>query len=217
MFFLMEAKVIKAVIFDMDGVLIEAKDWHFEALNKALGLFGYNISRFEHLTSFDGLPTRTKLERLSVEKGLPEGLHKFINEIKQDYTMQMVCTLCRPRFHHEYALSKLKAEGFKLVVASNSIRKTIEAMMEKSELSKYLDFFLSNEDVDRPKPNPEIYIKAIHLLGLLPRECLIVEDNENGIKAALASGAHVMSVSDVDDVNYRSIMDKINFVNRESK
>ncbi|HCF3308648.1 TPA: HAD hydrolase-like protein, partial [Pseudomonas aeruginosa] len=54
--------MIKAVIFDMDGVLIEAKDWHYDALNKALNLFGYNISRHDHLTSYDGLPTSRKLE-----------------------------------------------------------------------------------------------------------------------------------------------------------
>ncbi|WP_185022353.1 HAD hydrolase-like protein, partial [Pseudomonas fluorescens] len=61
--------MIKAVIFDMDGVLIEAKDWHYDALNKALNLFGYNISRHDHLTSYDGLPTAHKLEMLSVEHG----------------------------------------------------------------------------------------------------------------------------------------------------
>jgi beta-phosphoglucomutase len=152
--------MIKAVIFDMDGVLIEAKDWHYEALNKALNLFGYNISRFEHLTSYDGLPTKTKLERLSIEKGFPKDLHKFINELKQDYTMEMVHSLCKPKFNHEYALSHLKADGYKLAVASNSIRNTIDVMMEKSCLKKYLDSFLSNEDVKNPKPSPEIYLKA---------------------------------------------------------
>lgn len=78
---------IKAVIFDMDGVLIDAKDWHYEALNQALELFGYKISRYDHLVTFDGLPTKKKLEMLTIEKGLPKGLHKFINHMKQIYTM----------------------------------------------------------------------------------------------------------------------------------
>ena len=97
-------KVIKAVIFDMDGVLIDAKDWHYEALNKALRLFGYEITRPEHEITYDGLPTRDKLNILSREKGLPRSLHDFINELKQQYTMEMVNNLCRPMFHHEYAL-----------------------------------------------------------------------------------------------------------------
>ena len=63
--------MIKAIIFDMDGVLIEAKDWHYEALNKALSLFGYEISRYDHLVTYDGLPTSKKLEMLSMERGLP--------------------------------------------------------------------------------------------------------------------------------------------------
>ena len=53
--------MIRGVVFDMDGVLIEAKDWHYEALNRALGLFGFGISRYEHLTTYDGLPTRCTL------------------------------------------------------------------------------------------------------------------------------------------------------------
>jgi beta-phosphoglucomutase len=206
--------MIKAVIFDMDGVLIEAKDWHYEALNKALNLFGYNISRFEHLTSYDGLPTKTKLERLSIEKGFPKDLHKFINELKQDYTMEMVHSLCKPKFNHEYALSHLKADGYKLAVASNSIRNTIDVMMEKSCLKKYLDSFLSNEDVKNPKPSPEIYLKAIESLNLKPDQCLIVEDNENGIKAAVASGAHLLQVKEVTDVTYENIKNRIDEINK---
>lgn len=206
--------MIKAVIFDMDGVLIEAKDWHYEALNKALNLFGYNISRFDHLTTYDGLPTKTKLERLSIEKNLPRELHKFINELKQKYTMEMVHTGCKPRFNHEYALSNLKSQGYKLAVASNSIRDTITVMMEKSFLMPYLDCYLSNEDVSQPKPNPEIYIKTIEKLGLKPTECLIVEDNENGIKAALASGAHLLKVDEVSDVTYERIMNRISEISK---
>lgn len=99
---------IKAVIFDMDGVLIDAKDWHYEALNQALELFGYKISRYDHLVTFDGLPTKKKLEMLTIEKGLPKGLHKFINHMKQIYTMEHVYMKCKPLFCHQYALSKLK-------------------------------------------------------------------------------------------------------------
>lgn len=197
--------MIQAVIFDMDGVLIDAKEWHYEALNKALGLFGYEISRYDHLVTYDGLPTSKKLEMLSMEKGMPRKLHKFINELKQRYTVDKIFTDCHPMFHHEYALSSLKAEGYHIAVASNSIRKTIELMMEKSNLLPYLDFFLSNQDVTKAKPDPEIYITAIARLGLLPKECLIVEDNHNGIQAAKSAGAHVMEVETVYDVNYENI------------
>ena len=200
---------IKAVLFDMDGVLIEAKDWHYEALNRALKLFGYEISRFEHLTSYDGLPTSMKLQKLTLEKGLPSQLHNFINEMKQQYTVSMIQNLCRPRFNHEYALSKLKSEGYRLAVGSNSIRMTIEMMMDYAKLTDYFDFMLSNQDVKNAKPDPEIYLTAMSKMNIKPEDCLIVEDNENGIKAAVASGANVLVVKTVDEVNYDNIKKRI--------
>ncbi len=206
---------IKAILFDMDGVLIKAKDWHYEALNRALKLFGMEISRIDHLTTFDGLPTKDKLKMLSLEKGLPLGLHEFINELKQQYTMDLVHSLCKPRFHHEYALSKLKEEGYKMAVCSNSIRNTIEIMMQKASLGMYLDFYISNEDVKKGKPDPEMYNKAIERMRLHPKECMIVEDNENGIKAAKASGANVMIVEDIVEVNYENIMKHIGNFQKE--
>lgn len=208
---------IKAILFDMDGVLIEAKDWHYEALNKALRLFGMEISRAEHLVTFDGLPTKDKLKILSLDRGLPIGLHEFINELKQQYTMDLVHSLCKPRFHHEYALSKLKENGYKMAVCSNSIRNTIEVMMQKASLNIYLDFYISNEDVQNGKPDPEMYNKAIKKMNLTPKECMIIEDNENGIKAAMASGANVMIINDIIEVNYDNILNHIINFQKEGK
>ena len=200
---------IKAIVFDMDGVLIEAKDWHYEALNRALRLFGYEISRYDHLVTYDGLPTSRKLEMLSLEKGLPRGLHQFINDMKQRYTMDIVNVQCAPLFTHEYALSRLKSEGYRLAVASNSIRSTVQLMMKRSNLLDYLEFFLSNQDVQKAKPDPEMYTTAIERLGLLAREVMVVEDNHNGIQAAMAAGTHVMKVETIYDVNYENIVKHI--------
>jgi beta-phosphoglucomutase len=202
-------KIIKAVIFDMDGVLIDAKEWHYEALNKALDLFGMEISRYDHLVTYDGLPTKKKLEMLSLERGLPHSLHNFINEIKQIYTLETVYSKCKPVFYHQYAISKLKLDGYKMAVCSNSVPQSIEMMLQKADLLKYFEFYLSNQDVKNPKPNPEVYINAIARLGLKPDECLIVEDNPNGIKAAKDSGANLLCVNNVTDVNYLNIKKRI--------
>ena len=201
--------MIKAIIFDMDGVLIDAKDWHYESLNRALSLFGVEINRYEHLVTYDGLPTSKKLEMLTLEGRLPKGLHKLVNDLKQDYTLELVYSKCKPVFQHQFALSKLKHSGYKIVVCSNSVRRTIDVMMEKSGLSEYLDFFLSNQDVVKPKPDPEIYNNAIKRLGFRANECLIIEDNDNGIKAALASGANLLKVNSVLDVNHYNIIKQI--------
>jgi beta-phosphoglucomutase len=200
---------IEAVVFDMDGVLIDAREWHYEALNRALELLGYQITRFEHLSTYDGLPTRRKLQMLTVERGLPEQLHGFLNSLKQQYTMELVATRCRPMFQHEYALARLKAAGYRLGLASNSIRSTVDEMMRRANLDPYLDVTISNEDVTSPKPDPEMYVIAMERLGVVPSATLIVEDNENGIKAATASGAHVMVVGGPDDVTLAAIEDSI--------
>ena len=196
---------IKAVLFDMDGVLIDAKEWHYEALNEALEIFGTSISRHAHLSIYDGLPTKIKLQKLSVSINLPEELHSFINKLKQKFTMQHVYKKCSPVFAHQFALANLKQQGYKIGVCSNSIRNSIDTMMELSALKPYLDKFWSAEDVKRGKPDPEIYTKAIEYFGLFPQEVLILEDNENGIQAARESGAHYMVIKDLADVNYTNI------------
>lgn len=203
---------IKAVIFDMDGVLIDAKDWHYEALNRALDLFGFSISRYDHLITYDGLPTSKKLDMLTKERGLPVKLHSFINNLKQIYTHEFIHTKCKPTFQHEFALSKLKELSYKLAVASNSIRSSVELMMEKSALAKYLDRMLSNQDVSHPKPNPEIYLKAAAALGVQPSECLVLEDNENGIKAARDAGTHVLIIDSIYSVTLENILSKISTI-----
>lgn len=203
---------IKAVLFDMDGVLVDAREWHYEALNQALVLFGMKISRDEHLLTFDGLPTRRKLEMLSETRGLPRALHVFLNDLKQRYTQQLVAIRCCPIFHIQYAVSRLRQEGYGIAVCSNSVRGSMTRMLELSGLMEYVDFYLSNEDVAKVKPDPEIYLTAMKKFGFRPDECLIIEDNEHGIVAARASGGHVMEVAGVHDVIYPHIYAHINSV-----
>jgi HAD superfamily hydrolase (TIGR01509 family) len=200
---------IKAVIFDMDGVLVDAKEWHYEALNKALSYFGMAISRFEHVVSYDGFPTKKKLEMLTIEKNLPKGLHPFLCKLKQQYTLDEITVKCKPQFIHQYALSRLKSEGYKLAVCSNSVKETIALMLEKADLIQYLNFFLSNEDVQHCKPHPEMYLKSFERFSLKPQECLIIEDNMQGLKAAKDSQGHWLEVKDTTDVTYDNIMNRI--------
>lgn len=193
---------IKAIFFDLDGVLVDATDWHYEALNRALALFGFNITRYEHMSSYNGLPTRKKLEMLSVEKGLPAALHGLINKIKQVYTREEILTKCRPVFEKEYMLSRLKREGYQLAVCSNAIRDSVELMLRQSGLFEYFEFLISNEDVKRAKPDPEIYQAAFKRMRCRPEEAVIVEDAPHGIEAAHRAGGHVCQVAGFTEVDY---------------
>jgi beta-phosphoglucomutase len=198
-------KRIKAIIFDMDGVLLDAKEWHYEALNRALGHFGERIDRDEHLSAYDGLSTRRKLELLTASRGFPSLLHERVNELKQQYTMKLISAHCRPLAIHQDALSALYEEGYTLGLASNSVRPTVELAMERANLKQYFSFMLSNQDVGKPKPDPEIYLTAMNRAAAMCDQCVVVEDNHHGIEAATQAGAHVLRVAGVMDVSYRRL------------
>jgi HAD superfamily hydrolase (TIGR01509 family) len=200
---------IKAVLFDLDGVLVDAREWHYDALNRSLALFGCNISRFDHLTTFDGLPTRTKLERLNITEGLPLRLQPIINSLKQSYTREIIATKCYPVFHIEYALARLKRDGYQLAVCTNSIRDTLNLMLTRSGIFDYFDVRLSSEDVEHPKPHPEIYQSAIARLGRSSPECIAIEDNPHGFDAVNNAGAHLLRVTDPKEVTYDNILNAI--------
>jgi beta-phosphoglucomutase len=207
---------IKAVIFDLDGVLVEAKDWHFHALNKALKIFGCDFSYEEHLSTYDGLPTRMKIKMLNENTGFPLELGDTVSDLKQIYTQEYFSTRCFPDFSQDYLFRKLRDADILTAVASNSIRSTVDQAMISLDIEKYIEFSLSNEDVPKSKPSPDIYLKAIALLGVDATECLIVEDNINGITAAKASGAHCLEVMEVEDVNHINVFNYIRAIGSQN-
>ena len=193
--------MIKGVIFDMDGVLIDAREWHFEALNLALEPFGLAIPRDQHLLRFDGLSTKQKLEILSSETQLPSLLHDTISRVKQDRTLRIAAERCFPEVAHQILLSRLLKSGFKIGLYTNSIRKTTEFMLTYANLIQFIHVITTNEDVPKPKPAPDGYLQTCAALGLHPGEVIVIEDGEYGITAAKDAGCRVLKVEDPTDVN----------------
>ena len=192
---------IKAVLFDMDGVLIDAQEWHYEALNEVLQIFGYEITWEMHKDRYDGLSTLKKLEMLTNEVGLPEHIHGMINRVKQDRTLRIAAQKCFPTVSHQVLISKLKYKNIKVGVVTNSVRQTTEFMLTYAGLLESLDVLVTNQDVTDPKPNPEGYLIAMKRIGVLPGETVIVEDSPYGVLAAKQSGAKVVIVKSVSEVN----------------
>ena len=200
--------MIKAVIFDLDGVLVDAREIHYEALNNALARHGYTITREEHLSTYDGLPTRKKLKMLTERKGLSLDLYEDIWKAKQEETSEILRRL-EPDHRIIEVLKKLRNDGYKLAVCSNSIRESTKLMLLKRGFLEFLEFYLSNEDVINPKPSPEMYLRAIITLNLKPKECLILEDSHIGRKSAIDSEAHLCGVENSSDVTYERIKQSI--------
>jgi hypothetical protein len=199
--------MVKLIIFDLDGVLVDTKEIHYESLNESLG-DNYKINWDEHLSKYDGLKTKQKLELISIEKGLPIESHKQIWETKQQITLKKLSTIKQSE-HLIHALKQLNNLGYKIACCSNSIRKTVLMVLAKLGIIEYFDYIVSNEDVKNSKPHPEMYWKTISEMGLLPEETLIVEDSPFGLLAANRSKSHVMRVTSPNDVTFTNI---INFL-----
>ena len=194
-----------AIFFDMDGVLVDAAPWHYLAFNAALREFGFEISAEEHAQRYNGLPTRIKLEMLSKSHGLSKDLYPKIQQIKQQMTEQIIVSNCKRAPKTIKLLERLKNDGHKLAVCSNAIRSSIELILGKLEITHYFGFILSNEDVLRPKPDPEIYLKAVALSGYPACQCMAIEDTELGVSAALAAGIQVFHILGTNELSYELI------------
>jgi len=201
--------MIKAIIFDLDGVLVDADKWHFNALNVALQHSDVEpISWQEHLTIYKGIPTRKKMEILTERKGLPRELWEKIHTSKQEVTRDIISKFCTVD-DEKVEMMRLLKRNYKIGVCSNAVRATVELMLEKSGLMPYVDFYLSNQDVQHPKPQPDIYLKAFEKLNMRPEECVIVEDSDVGKRAALDSGGVLCSVNGAHEVNYYRVISTI--------
>ncbi len=210
--------MIKHIIFDLDGVLVDAREIHYEALNLALEDIDpiYSISREEHLSTYDGLPTRKKLEMLTIQKGLSPDSHNLVWKKKQEKTLEVIDRMI-PDVRMRNVLRILKNDGYSVHVCSNSIKSTIKMMLVRRELIEFVDEIFSNEDVKQPKPNPEIYLHSIIKAGVSPKETLIIEDSHIGRKAAIESGSHLHGVRNPYDVKIEDILDHIKKIERSEE
>ena len=199
--------MIKLIIFDLDGVLVEAKNIHYDALNRALGE-EFAISWEDHLSIYDGLKTNQKLEMLTERKNLSVKLHEKIWNDKQKYTLKMLKEL-KPDKNLINVFEYLNQKGYKVAVCSNSIRKTVLTVLSKLGLMEYMDFIISNEDVKNSKPHPEMYWKAISVMRCLPEETLIVEDSPYGLLAASRTHSHILRVKNPSEVTVDNINNKL--------
>ena len=199
---------IKFIIFDLDGVLVEAKEIHYEALNEALGE-KYMITWDEHLSRYDGLKTSQKLEMLTSDKEFPVELYEEVWINKQRLTIDKLKSLPQSEQLIE-CMSSLANDGYKIAVCSNSIRKTVLTVLSKLGIIEYVDLIISNEDVKNSKPHPEMYWKAISMMSFLPEQTLIVEDSPYGLLAASRSKSHILRVKSPTEVRYSNIIKKIN-------
>lgn len=210
--------MIKLLIFDLDGVIIESREIHYISLNIALGEINtkYIIHRDEHLSKYNGLPTKDKLAILTKEKGLPSSLHNTVWQRKQFHTYEAIKKVIHPEERLKILFSRLKEDGYIIYCASNSIWNTIKQILVQLEIIEYFDYFISNEEVKNAKPSSEIYLKCFQRANVATNEVLIFEDSHVGRKAALSSGAYLCPITDPSDLTLSKVMAYVNMANQAS-
>ena len=190
------------VIFDLDGVLVDACEWHRIALNEALHeICNYKIEYDDHIETFNGIPTIKKLQILHQRGIVKEKDFLLIHKTKQDKTVNIINKMCKPRNDKLLLFDWLKSKNIKTCCFTNSVSLTANLMLKKSNICDKLSMLVTNEDVSNPKPDPEGYLKIINELNLNKKNVLIVEDSPKGIASARASGCRVLEVSGVNEVN----------------
>jgi HAD superfamily hydrolase (TIGR01509 family) len=188
--------VVKLIIFDLDGVLVDSQDMHYQSLNRALQdvapeyVIPYNV----HLERFNGLSTNKKLQILS-EEGMDVGLHQSIWKLKQKYTDEIINGTFIYDNRMREILRELKQQGYILHVASNCIHTTVRDVLLRKGFMEYIDYFASNQSVKNSKPSPEIYFHCMSFANVAVDETVILEDSPVGIEAARKSGAHLLPVN----------------------
>jgi len=185
--------LIRTVIFDMDGVIVDTEPVHHYAYNTHFKQLNIDVTP-EMYASFTGNSTKNIFERLKVQFGLEEDVHILVEtkrnlfnqafDSKEDlYLLDGV----------EALIKDLYKNGMHLVLASSSARVTIERIFNRFELHQYFSHIVSGEEFPKSKPHPAIFIKAAELAQTPVENCIVIEDSENGIKASKAAGIYCVA------------------------
>lgn len=213
---------MKAVIWDMDGVIIDSEPLHFEIDIQTMNYLGAQITK-EQLERFVGM---TNPEMWTIIKG-EYGIAQTVIEIIEHQLSAKIHALSEmdimPIDGVKELILDLKSRNIPMGIASSSPRLFIEEVLEKFQIREYFDCIVSGEEVKQGKPAPDVYLEAAQLLGVKPHECIVIEDSRNGIKAAKAarmkcigyvnvnSGNQDLSAADrvvqsINDINFNSMM-----------
>lgn len=178
--------MLKAVIFDMDGVLIDSEPIHYQSNVTLLKRLSVEFP-YDYYKKFIGSTCSYMWECIARDFNLdksPQWLNTEGNKICEEIVRKQGYP---PVKGAKELVKSIWEAGYKLAVASSSALPTIRSNMEAQGLTGYFDELVSGEDVENPKPAPDVFIKAAKMLGVSPNECLVIEDSRNGVLAAKAA------------------------------
>ena len=190
--------MLKGIIFDMDGVLINSEPFHYQVWKEALKKRGINLD-YEIYKPCIGSTVQVLMQILHEHYGVDEkddSLSLEVKNLKQEMIEKQGYPPLIP--YVKDMLERFHEAGYHMAVASSSPQEYIENVTSYWGISPYFQVLVSGEHVEHPKPAPDIFLKTADILGLLPEECLVIEDSENGCRAAKAAGMTCMAYYNPD-------------------
>lgn len=191
---------MKAVIFDMDGVIIDSEPMHLDVDIKTMAYFGFNITGKE-FEKYVGMTSPEMWRSIRSEYNIEQSIEEIINgqlekkiNILRDLNIEPIDGI-------KELLFELKSQGIPIAVASSSARRLIEEVLRKFDLRDYFQCIASGEEVERGKPAPDVYIEAAKELRVHPSNCIVIEDSRNGVRAAKNAGMKCIGYQNINSGN----------------
>ena len=185
--------MIRAVIFDMDGVIVDSEPIHIEAEKQTLLKHGVKITT-EELRTYTGTTAEFEFNDL-VKKYKLATTAKTLFDEKEVIMFRLLQERTEPTRGVIDLIKKLKQDGFKLGIATSGHRKLAHYYLKKLCIESFFDTVVCAEDITRSKPDPEIFLKAAQRLGVDPSECVVIEDAKFGVEAAKRAGMKAVGYS----------------------
>lgn len=201
---------LKAVMFDLDGVLLNSCQWHHIALNQALLEETNDSLSFEDMAKYEGMLTKKKLDVLA-EKGLiPIERLPVILARKNFYTHKLIEAFVSYDHTKSTLMKYIREKNMLLACVSNTNKNNINKCLNYLGISQFFHLIVSSQDIGASKPDPAPYIYTAHQLKVTKDECIIVEDSDIGIQAAIAFGSRVWKVKNANQVtleNFKQVVE----------
>ena len=192
---------IKAVLFDMDGLMVDTESLSTEAFINSAKAQGYNMTKEETLKVLGFTKANIYQFWIDYFQGTNVDGKKLVDD-HYEYIENVLYTVGPGKMPYvEELLKYLRENNYKIAVASSSDTADIKNNLEKTKLEKYIDEIASGAEVENGKPAPDVFLLAAERLDVDPKDCLILEDSKAGVKAGKASGAMVFMVPDMFTVD----------------
>lgn len=201
--------MIKNILFDLDGTLIDSAYWHYVALNKALQkICWFSISLEDHINHYNALPTKVKLSMLEKKWLIQSNQFNEIQALKQQYTIEQIKLHCKP--NDRYDLLKYLKEWWYIVwCVTNCIKLTTIELLQKTNIIQFFDVIIDTDMIAIPKPDPESYKLALTTLNITAEETLVIQDTLKWATAWLLSWCNVRLLKSHNDLSISTITQRI--------